>query len=402
MRRKIMLAALLMAVTGMAHGQNTLSVEDFVMPQNGGSITVNLTLEEENVYTSYQFKVETPEGMEYITDESDDVECTLVSGHASSHSATSHWNSDERLLAVGVASMSSALFKGKTVSLEIPLAATEAAENSTFSFTVKGITFIKQTGTKDYLDDVTFTVTVGAPADTRTLLDENANAAPADAEGVDVRVRRTIQAAQWNTICLPFSMTAEQVTDVFGDDVLLKDFNGCETESDDNEDVVSITIKFVDAESIEANHPYLIWTSTGITEFTVNNVDIEVEENPSVDKDGVKVKKVWIYNSFVGNYSGNATVPENCLFVNGDKLYYSKGGSRLRGYRGYFDFYDVLKDLESANTRVTFSFGDIPTGVDVPKMVLKSDDRVYDLNGRQVSKAGNGVFITNSKKLLIK
>lgn len=402
MRRKIMLAALLMAVTGMAHGQNTLSVEDFVMPQNGGSITVNLTLEEENVYTSYQFKVETPEGMEYITDESDDVECTLVSGHASSHSATSHWNSDERLLAVGVASMSSALFKGKTVSLEIPLAATEAAENSTFSFTVKGITFIKQTGTKDYLDDVTFTVTVGAPADTRTLLDENANAAPADAEGVDVRVRRTIQAAQWNTICLPFSMTAEQVTDVFGDDVLLKDFNGCETESDDNEDVVSITIKFVDAESIEANHPYLIWTSTGITEFTVNNVDIEVEENPSVDKDGVKVKKVWIYNSFVGNYSGNATVPENCLFVNGDKLYYSKGGSRLRGYRGYFDFYDVLKDLESANTRVTFSFGDIPTGVDVPKMVLKSDDRVYDLNGRQVSKAGKGVFITNSKKLLIK
>lgn len=402
MRRKIMLTALLMAVTGMAHGQNTLSVEDFVMPQNGGSITVNLTLEEENVYTSYQFKVETPEGMEYITDESDDVECTLVSGHASSHSATSHWNSDERLLAVGVASMSSALFKGKTVSLEIPLAATEAAENSTFSFTVKGITFIKQTGTKDYLDDVTFTVTVGVPADTRTLLDENANAAPADAEGVDVRVRRTIQAAQWNTICLPFSMTAEQVTDVFGDDVLLKDFNGCETESDDNEDVVSITIKFVDAESIEANHPYLIWTSTGITEFTVNNVDIEVEENPSVDKDGVKVKKVWIYNSFVGNYSGNATVPENCLFVNGDKLYYSKGGSRLRGYRGYFDFYDVLKDLESANTRVTFSFGDIPTGVDVPKMVLKSDDRVYDLNGRQVSKAGNGVFITNSKKLLIK
>ena len=41
-----------------------------------------------------------------------------------------------------------------------------------------------------------------------------------------VRVKRTINANEWSTICLPFAITAEQVKGVFGDDVQLGDFTG--------------------------------------------------------------------------------------------------------------------------------------------------------------------------------
>lgn len=53
---------------------------------------------------------------------------------------------------------------------------------------------------------------------------------PEAAEGVNVRVKRTIKANEWSTLVLPFAMTAEQVKSAFGNDVQLADFTGVETE----------------------------------------------------------------------------------------------------------------------------------------------------------------------------
>ena len=62
MKKKLLLMTMFLAMTGMASAQNALTVADFTLPQNGGTITVNLTLDEAGVYTSYQFKVVTPAG----------------------------------------------------------------------------------------------------------------------------------------------------------------------------------------------------------------------------------------------------------------------------------------------------------------------------------------------------
>ncbi|MBQ7156567.1 MAG: hypothetical protein IJR86_02065, partial [Bacteroidaceae bacterium] len=42
----------------------------------------------------------------------------------------------------------------------------------------------------------------------RTVLSETSVKMPKSGEGVDVTVRRTLNAGEWNTICLPFSMSA--------------------------------------------------------------------------------------------------------------------------------------------------------------------------------------------------
>jgi hypothetical protein len=70
----------------------------------------------------------------------------------------------------------------------------------------------------------------------RTFLSETDTELPADETGANVTVTRTIKADEWSTFCLPFAMTEEQVKTVFGQDVQLADFTGCEvTYEDDGE-----------------------------------------------------------------------------------------------------------------------------------------------------------------------
>ena len=377
-----------LAIAGMVSAQNALVVDDFTLPQSGGKIAVGLTLDEADVYTSYQFKIETPTGIAYVVDASDDVECELGDGHAASHNATAHWNSSERLLAVDVASMSSALLKGQNVVLQIPIDATTAEVGTVLSFTVIGITFIKQSGTKENLTDVTFNVTIGEPADTRTVLDENATVAPSAAAGVDVRVKRTIKADEWSTICLPFAMTTEQVKAAFGDDLKLGDFQGCEENGE------KVNVKFAEATAIEANHPYIIKVSAPVSEFTVDGVDISPEDEPMIKKDKYKSK----YNSFIGNYVNGTKVDDYGLYLMGGKFWYSKGNVNVKAFRGYFVFDTIDVDYDTARMDITF---DDATGIKNVGHAANAE-KYYDLSGRVVSKPGKGIYVRNGQKMVVK
>lgn len=191
----------------------------------------------------------------------------------------------------------------------------------------------------------------------RTVLSETSVKMPKSGEGVDVTVRRTLNAGEWNTICLPFSMSASQLTAAFGSDVVLGDFTGCDVdfESDGNT-VSSINLNFSRAASLAANHPYVIKVGADVKAFDLDNVNIVVDEDAlSVDRDrigeGTK-RNPYRYNSFVGNYLASTLVPEECLSLIDGSLSYSDGTAPLKAYSAYFDFYDVL---EAANPKTTAS-----------------------------------------------
>jgi hypothetical protein len=265
--------------------------------------------------------------------------------------------------------------------------------------------FVGDDTREDIADDVTFTVKV---VERHTvILDEMATIAPKAATGVDVTVKRTIKANEWSTICLPFAMTEAQVNTAFGNDVLLKDFDGIES-TYEGDDVVNIQVKFNTATAIEANHPYVIKVSSDKSEFTVEDVNISPEDEPSVDKDewisGSGTKKdpyVYHYNSFVGTYVAETAVPNDCLFLSGNKFWYSNGSTKMKGFRAYFDFYDVLSEVENASARIDFNFDDT-TGI---KEVHgnASVEGTYDLQGRKVEEPTNkGLYIVNGKKVVKK
>lgn len=390
---------MLLSLSASAFSQNTLTVEDFTLPQTGGTMSVQITLDEAGVYSAYQFDIVTPNGIVYPVDQDGDVDCTLGSSYDSSHSATVHWNPETGLLGVGVISMKSALFKATTLALDIPLAATTAAVGTQLEMTVKDIIIIKQSGEKVALDDVHFTITIGE-ADDRVRLDENSTVMPEAAEGVDVKVLRTIKANQWSTLCLPFDMTAEQVTAAFGEGVQLADFNGYEIVKD-GDDIVGVTVKFNSISAVEANHPCLIKVTEQVKEFTADNVTIDPEEEPTVA--AVKrTRKQW--SELIGTYVAQTEVPEKTLFLSDNKFWYSTGATTMKAFRAYFDFYDVLTEVDEAFSRFALVFEEETTGIkSIDNGQLTIDNgAVYDLQGRRVKNPKRGLYILSGKKVVIK
>ena len=144
--------------------RNALTVSDFRLSPKGGNICLNLALDAADTYTGYQFKVETPDGLSYVVDSDNDVELELGEGYTD-HEAIAHWNEEQKVLAVNVASMELTPFNGTSLSLQIPLAATSMEIGSTADFKITGISLVKHTGEKVKLADVTFKVTIGEKGD---------------------------------------------------------------------------------------------------------------------------------------------------------------------------------------------------------------------------------------------
>ena len=268
---------------------------------------------------------------------------------------------------------------------------------------LSGITFGYNMTDKDVAPDVTFTVHV---VEAHTIvLDENATTMPEDAEGVNVQVLRTIQAGKWSTICLPFAMTEEQVKAAFGNDVELADFTSWSSEEDDDGGIVSISIGFTNVTELEANHPYIIRTGTDITGFSLEGVDIEVDEEPMVQVGKKKAERGF----FTGTYTANTPVPENNLFLSDNKFWYSTGLTKMKAFRGYFELYDVLTEVESAGSRITLSFDGEVTGIrKSPETLVPAESepmgKLYDLQGRMVNRQSlvngqlkKGVYIRNGR-----
>jgi hypothetical protein len=222
--------------------------------------------------------------------------------------------------------------------------------------------------------------------------------APTAAPGVNVRVKRSIKANEWSTICLPFAMTETEVKAAFGDDVKLGDFNSWSSDEDNEGDIVGIQIGFVPVTEIEANRPYMIKVSSEITEFTVDDVDIDPEDEPYIQVGKKKTERGY----FIGTYVANCTVPQNNLFLNGNKFWYSNGTTKMKAFRAYFELADVLSEAKNASARISFNFEDDTTSITEVHGSNKDAEGTYDLQGRKVEEPVKGLYIVNGRKVIKK
>ena len=241
-------------------------------------------------------------------------------------------------------------------------------------------------------DLVESTVTVSNSP--RTILNETSTTAPTAAASANVRVNRVIKGGEWSSICLPFDMTAEQVTAAFGNDVLLADFTGYDV-TKDGDDVTGITVNFANATSITNNHPYLIKVASTVSSFVADGVAV-VEGTPTYTPATGK--------SFIGTYVAETTVPNNGLFLYNNKFYYSTGKTKMKAFRAYFNFADVLADKSVAGAPICMSFdGQGTTAIgEVRSLTEEVRGEIYDLNGRRVETPSKGIYILNGKKVVIK
>ncbi|MBO6217544.1 MAG: CotH kinase family protein, partial [Prevotella sp.] len=94
---------------------------------------------------------------------------------------------------------------------------------------------------------------------------------------VTLKNRGTIWGGEWNSICLPFSLTDEQLTAVFGEGYELKSFKSV------TEGETYNTFNFNDAvNELSAGVPYIIKPTANVTNLTFNNVTLNLSLDNSV------------------------------------------------------------------------------------------------------------------------
>ena len=409
MKKILFTMTALLASAGMAVGQNALTVGDITLPQNSdAALTVSYQFDAEDTYTGYSFNLELPAELEFVMDEGTDVAFSKGACHDESHSVVA--NLDEGLVKVAVFSGKSKPLTGTSGTL---LTFTikpksDVSVGQTFTGTIKDILIVPVEGSKQTLDNSTFTITIGEPIDLRTLLDENSTTAPVAATNVNVRVKRTINANEWSTLVLPFAMTEAQVKAAFGDDVQLGDFTGYDT-TEEGEEITGIEMKFDNSiTAIEANHPYIIKVSTPITEFTVDGVTIDPDDEPCVEKDNGKTgRNRVVISGFYGTYTAGVSLAKMSeddfiLFLSGNKLWYATSTTQsMKAFRGYFWLMDVLSEVESSASRIVMSFGG-DNMTDITNICGEADGLYYNLQGLPVEAPARGMYIRNGKVVIVK
>lgn len=380
--------------------------------ETGGETTITVQMKNEEPVGGYDFNLELPEGISVASNGNGGWMIEPYSGTPSAFFKTNFKDGKYIVAAAELYTPRTFVYGPGGPICAITLKTDADMEPGDYPVIISKIGMGLDDGTDPVQGETNMTtqtrVTV-KKGDGRMLLDETSTIMPAEAYNTDVRVRRTIKAGAWNTICLPFSMTGTQVTDAFGADVELCDFIGYEAAIDDEDNTTGITVKFQNlapTDGMEANHPYLIRVAANVEEFTADGVDVTPEEEPTVAT-VKRTKRAW--SELIGTYVANTTVPAHALFINANKFWYSTGNTKMKAFRAYFDLYDELTDVEEAFSNVVMSFEDVPTGIVDVASPAGAATGIYNLQGQrlgdsseQVARLPQGIYIINGKKTVKK
>lgn len=204
----------------------------------------------------------------------------------------------------------------------------------------------------------------------------------------------------WNTIILPFDVTQVtadgtpiewfQSSSEKGKNFWLKEFS--------SDGASSVGFNFTS--SMKANTPYIIalpgnkWgTAFDLSSKTIKFIGSNVE----VKKSAQSVVTGSFYR-FVGNTKAVNTANIYCINSDGNKFELkSSGGSAA--FRPFFkpDLFD--RSVGS----LTIGNGGGTTGIELPELPQEiQSDKIFDLNGRQITKPTKGIVIKNGRKVVTK
>lgn len=407
---KKILVAIMAVFTFMVNSfaQDKIEIKDVQIPEKGSAnLEVNL-ISEQRSYIAFQFDLKLPAGISAKANASNltDRATSVSDGWSVFFKQVDAANNIYNCVAYNGDNAAISGTSGTVLNIVLTAADNETlVQGYTGVGTITGA--IMSTKEQKYQSaEGTFNIEI---IENRIELNETVGVTDETPTGVqNVRVNRTIKAGNWNTICLPFAMTADQVKTAFGNGVKLADFIGCEGDGNQNTASTSIKVKFNTVDAIEANHPYLIKVEEALTSFTADEVTISPdEENAIVQKD--KTSRPVAYNSFVGTYNPSTIIPIGCLFLNSNKFYYSNGNSKLKAFRAYFDFgVNWLEEAPYAESKIEIFVDDDATSIDGIGY-QRITEGVYDLSGRKIqlkdgdlNKLQKGVYIIDGKKVTIK
>lgn len=229
-------------------------------------------------------------------------------------------------------------------------------------------------------EDKTTKITLSDDAsDIATTITDN------DGELATVTLNRAIKAS-YNTVCLPFDLTAVQVQALFGAESVVYEYSESSSDPDD----VTIQFNSLGAGTITANVPVLVKATAASTENVIAGVTIAAP---------VAEAKVEGSNfDFVGTYVP-MTVAANDYFVGNGAIYKSAGSTNINAFRAY------LKVKGGSEVKSVRMFIDgIATAISEINADAAAEEQgaIFNLAGQRVNKAQKGIYVINGKKVLVK
>jgi len=195
----------------------------------------------------------------------------------------------------------------------------------------------------------------------------------------DVTVSREIKEG-FNTVCLPFDLTANQVATAFGTGTEVYTF------SENSADANDVTINFTKGDgSINANTPVLVKATAASEEQVFQGVQIVAAAEAKVEGTNF---------DFVGVYA-LTTVEENDWFIAQGALYKSAGNTNIYAFRAYLD-------NKTGVSEVKLFIDGLATRISEINGTAVENGAIYNVAGQRVQKAQKGLYIVNGKKVVIK
>lgn len=238
------------------------------------------------------------------------------------------------------------------------------------------------------------TVYVSLPTISLSESEENTIETKSD---ISISLNRKLVKGAWNTICLPFDVSAAQAKSAFGTDVRIAALNA---ESKGN------TLMFDNktAEGIKAAVPYLIMPSEvkADNQYEFYNVSIKPENvTPAAavsTSDGFVFK--GIYNKVDITQDINNPKSYAAFLGANNTLFKAKANSITKGFRAYFA---IPNSTATSALRVVVD-GNATSIKNINCGVVESDDAVYNLQGQRVDARSlmPGLYIKAGKKFVVR
>lgn len=204
----------------------------------------------------------------------------------------------------------------------------------------------------------------------------------------DITLNRTLVANKWNTLCVPFAISEEEIKANFGEGTLVEKLDA----------VNGNTVNFADATSIEPGVPYLIKPTVAGTTYTFNGKEVSADAPKAEGNADVTFKGIYSPTDITNNGTVKAagvTEDGKVLFVN--------PGSKTKAFRCFFTISDNAS-ITPAMLKVSIKGVETAINSIVMGNSNATDNAVYNLQGQRVN--GNsltkGIYIKNGKKFAVK
>lgn len=230
-----------------------------------------------------------------------------------------------------------------------------------------------------------------APKNQAVTLDEAQNYERPTFTGshVDVTLKRKLNKNEWNTLCLPFPLSAAQIAELWGASTKVAILTG------DSE--TKLTFSFCD--NIEAGKPCLLNPERVNQEHTYEIKDIEVSTWNNSD-----LQHIVGNTRMKGFFSPRTIMKGSYVIGEANKVYHLVSDMEAKGFRCYFE------DVSDENRQLTWGIDDNTTGIDGTFVAPQAPKvgNIYTVNGQLVRRNSTaaglapGVYIMNGIKLIVK